>query len=154
MKVCMFDIDGVLSIPKYKVNDKFIPGGNEEWWTKYNIGRTGTYDYCKISSTIIDFMEQLKKDNVIIKCLTAEGFADAYFNKVDFILDKYSAYFHSYRDIIFVPKAQDKIPYMLAYAENLNYKHEEIMLVDDTFTTILEASEQGFLTKHISEFLI
>lgn len=155
MKVCMFDIDGVLSIPKYKLeNNNFVSGGTQEWWIKYNIGKTGTYDNCKVPKQLLDFMSQLKKDNVILKCLTAEGFADAYFNKVDFVLTNYAPYFTTYKDIIFVPSAKDKVWYMENYAKNLGYTYDDIMLVDDTFDTIIEASTKGFLTKHISEFLL
>lgn len=154
MKYAFLDVDGVLSIPQYRDdNGNMRIGGTEDWWYKYNVGKTDTYKNCIVPDKMKEFIFRLKKNNIQTYVLTAVSCVDEYFNKVDFVLDNYGVFFHSYRDILFVHTDSEKIKYLCTFAENLDIPRKEILIVDDTLGILLQAETDGFSAMHVSEIL-
>lgn len=155
VKVAFFDLDGVLSVPRYiDKNGATNCGMIDNDWFNTCQEREDVYKDCIAPFQVINLLSELKKDGVKLFVLTHETNSGAYFNKVNFILDKYSEFFSSYKDVLFVSKPMDKIKLMKSLANINNYNYSECLLVEDMFDTCLQANNEGFQVMHISELLV
>lgn len=153
IKVAFFDIDGTLSVPKYDVNQELQIGGSLDWWEKANVGRQGVYRHCLPVETLKNYLRELKNQQVVLKCLTTEELADAYFNKVEFVLKHYGEFFKDYKDVIYTPNDDFKVHYLDVFKFNMGLEPSSILLVDDSYDILLHAVNKGYQVRHISEFL-
>lgn len=154
IKLAFFDLDGVLSVPRYKTDSGIkcaLP--DNAWFQKANWG-SDIYKYCEPVPQMIKLLEQLKKNGVQLFVLTHETNSGAYFNKVDFILAHYKDYFNSYRQVLFVNKMEKKTELMKVLCSRYAVPKRQCLLVEDTYNTCIQASNDGFQVLHISEFLL
>lgn len=94
--IAFFDLDGVLSVPRYETGLGIkcaLP--DEDWFQEVN-WCSDVYRHCEPVPQVIKLLEQLKKRNTRLYVLTHETNSGAYFNKVDFVLEHYKDYFPSY----------------------------------------------------------
>lgn len=150
--IAFFDIDGVLSVPRYDVGNGVLkPGGTQDWWIEFNMDRNNTYDTCRAPITMVNFVKELRKRDIIIKCITEEHSSFALNNKAVWVEKQYGIPFE---DIFWVDNKDAKVPMILKYCKMFNYLPNEVLFVEDTFPTVLQATTERICAVHISEFIV
>ena len=152
IKMAFFDIDGVLSVPSYFRDGRFTPGGNKEWWDDFTKNNEDAYIDCKAPKVLKDFLTFLEEQGIFLYILSTEDNTDAIEAKRKFIKREY--YNIKFEDYIFVEDDCLKVPILKTFAASKGLKNSELYFLDDTFNLVLEASDKGFNSHHISEFLI
>ena len=152
IKLAFYDIDGVLSIPRYNVNGLIKCGGNTEWWEDYCKDNSNPYEFCGVPNKIYNNLKIMKDLGIELYVLSVETNLDAKRGKIKFIEDKYSEFFDE-KHIIFVNSDTEKLNIIKNKASNKKVSLENIYFVDDTFSLVLAASTMGINTIHISWFL-
>lgn len=148
--IAFFDLDGVLSVPRYETGLGIkcaLP--DEDWFQEVN-WCSDVYRHCEPVPQVIKLLEQLKKRNTRLYVLTHETNSGAYFNKVDFVLEHYKDYFPSYREVLFVNKSEKKADLMSVLCSRYGISRKHCLLVEDTYNTC----NDGFQVLHISELLL
>lgn len=153
LKVVYFDVDGVLSIPRYPLgkDNKIIPFAEIEKWSPFVNNNVDAYDMCFAPTAIIDWMKKLKEHNIIIKTLTASIDPEKP-SKTKFIKTFYSDYI-SDENIIIVPNTSDKITTLLNEQTKLNLDPFEMALVEDNHYVLFDVNKYRFRGIHVSWFL-
>ena len=157
IKIAFIDIDGVLSIPRYKDcigNVRCAIGQNEGAWFNKSNWNSDCYKDCAVNPAVVALLDKLKRKGVMLYALTHETNSGSYFNKIDFVLNNYSDYFNSYRQILFVSKIEDKIRLMDIYCSKKGFGHKECLLVEDTYDTCIDANDKDYRVCHISELFL
>ena len=152
--IAFFDLDGVLSVPRYETNlgvKCALP--DESWFQSANWG-SDLYNHCEPVPQVMKLLEKLKNNGTRLYVLTHENNSGAYFNKVDFVLAHYKDYFSSYRNILFVSKSEKKTELMQVYCSRYAIPKKHCLLVEDTYNTCIKACNEGFQVLHISELLL
>lgn len=87
VKIAFFDLDGVLSIPRYRDIDGNISCGmlSEDWFITCQ-STEDVYRDCEVPIKVINLLRRLKNNGTKLYVLTHETNSGAYFNKVNFIL--------------------------------------------------------------------
>lgn len=150
IKAAFFDIDGVLSVPRYFKDGKFVSGGSPEWWEEFSKDEDA-YKDCIAPPIVKAFIQKLLDNGVMVKYLSTESIIPARRAKEKFIEREYKGLTGA-----FVMSDSDKISFLNGYYLTNEDKitPEEIYLLDDTFSIVTDASDMGFNAHHISEFLI
>lgn len=120
--IAFFDLDGVLSVPRYETRlgvKCALP--DEDWFESANWG-SDLYKHCEPVPQVLKLLEQLKKRNTRLFVLTHETNSGAYFNKVDFVLKYYKDYFPSYREVLFTSKLDKKVDLMCVYVVVMEFQ--------------------------------
>lgn len=152
VKLAFFDLDGVLSVPKYV--DAY---GNigcsvpDDYWFKYCNWQSDVYTLCKPIKQTKELLQRLKEQGTRLYVLTHETNSGAYFNKVDFVMQHYGEYFESYRQVLFVNKTEKKTDLMQIFCDRFGVAKKTCLLVEDTYDTCIQANNLGFQAMHISE---
>lgn len=86
IKYVFFDIDGVLSIPRYKnfLTGKIVSGFSDEEWLKYDIFSQHPYEYCLAPKIMKELVNKMHNNRGICKrCfgLTADTNSFSYNSK-------------------------------------------------------------------------
>lgn len=152
--IAFFDLDGVLSVPRYETGLGIkcaLP--DEDWFQEVN-WCSDVYRHCEPVPQVIKLLEQLKKRSTRLFVLTHETNSGAYFNKVDFVLEHYKAYFPSYREVLFVNKPEKKADLMSVLCSRYGISKKHCLLVEDTYNTCIQVCNDGFQVLHISELLL
>lgn len=152
--IAFFDLDGVLSVPRYETGlgvKCALP--DEDWFQEVN-WNSNVYRHCEPVPQVIKLLEQLKKRNTRLYVLTHETNSGAYFNKVDFVLEHYKDYFPSYREVLFVNKSEKKADLMSVLCSRYDISKKHCLLVEDTYNTCIQVCNDGFQVLHISELLL
>lgn len=152
--IAFFDLDGVLSVPRYETRlgvKCALP--DEDWFESANWG-SGLYKHCEPVPQVLKLLEQLKKRNTRLFVLTHETNSGAYFNKVDFVLKYYKDYFPSYREVLFTSKSEKKVDLMNILCSRYGISRKHCLLVEDTYNTCIQACNNDFQVLHISELLL
>ena len=154
IKYVFFDIDGVLSIPRYKnfLTGKIVSGFSDEEWLKYDIFSQHPYEYCiapKIMKELVNIMHNNR--GICKRCfgLTADTNSFSYNSKKRFIKDNYPEI--NTEDIILVSSADMKVDVIKYIAERDGINLKECLLIEDTFQTIINTELAGICNLHISE---
>lgn len=152
--IAFFDLDGVLSVPRYETGlgvKCALP--DEDWFQEVN-WNSNVYRHCEPVPQVLKLLEQLKKRNTRLFVLTHETNSGAYFNKVDFVLEHYKDYFPSYREVLFVNKSEKKADLMSVLCSRYGISRKRCLLVEDTYNTCIQVCNNGFQVLHISELLL
>ena len=154
IKYVFFDVDGVLSIPRYKSLDKeeYVSGFTDEEWLKFDIFSEHPYENCIASRTIKKFVHLLYKNRGICKkifCLTADDNSFSYNSKKRFIKENYPEITED--DILWVSSANMKVNVIKYIAERDKINVQECLLIEDTFQTIIDAELAGISNLHVAE---
>lgn len=153
IKYVFFDIDGVLSAPNYlDAYNNSVSGFSDEEWIEYNVRHTGTYNECVAPRIVKEFVTVCSNKYKRLYCLTADDNSFSYYNKVDFVMKNYPE-FKNERDIIFTSSSLMKLDIIRSIAKRDALKLNECLLIEDTYSTILEAEKIGISTMHISHLL-
>lgn len=156
VEIAFFDIDGVLSIPRYDDGYGYIRcsiSDDEAWFQKVNWSED-CYKLCKANPKAIELLEELTKKNVRLFALTHETNSGSYFNKVNFVLNNYSKYFKSYRQVLFVDNQIRKIDLMDVICSKYAIKKKNCLLIEDSFDVCMKASSLYYRVCHISELFL
>lgn len=153
IKYVFFDIDGVLSVPRYKCleTDKYVSGFSDEEWIKYDVLSEHPYKNCIAPKLMKTFVQRLYENPCFcerIFCLTADNNSFSYNSKKKFILENYSGIEEN--DIILVASADMKIDIIKYIAMRDKINLAECLIVEDTFQTIIDAELTGISNLHIA----
>ncbi len=151
IKAAFFDIDGVLSVPRYCVDGIYRPGGSTEWWKKFTKNNPEAYKDCIAPAILKDFIKALRNKGAETHFLSTEAIPAAKKAKSVFIENQYKGLIDHGE---FVSQDEDKIRHLKSFAAKNGIEHEEIYFLDDTFNLVLLAVEARFNSHHISEFLV
>lgn len=150
MKYAFFDLDGVLSVPRYNMDGRIVCGGPSDWWEKYNSLHTDAYRLCRSPRFIKKYVANLNKNGVKCYVLTVARKNCTKQNKETFIAENYKNMFEK---ILFVEENAQKVEVMIAFAEEHGVPRDEIYFVDDTFQNDIDAAVAGINAHHVSEFI-
>lgn len=151
-KLAFFDIDGTLSIPRYLVGGKLVPGGSNEWWHTYCAEEKHPYAACGVPAQMIELLNELHNNNVELFVLSQESFEDGERAKKDFIKMRYSSFFDD-SHILLVSDDSQKVSRMLTIAKERCLDPNRIQYWDDKFANVLDAIVKGIDAHHVSELL-
>lgn len=150
--IAFYDIDGVLSIPRYRINDKLKVGGSKDWWENFCKNNPNPYKDCKVSDSVYESLRSNYEAGTDCYVLSVETVTEAKEAKIKFIKDNYGDYFDD-NHILFVSKDEEKVPFMVEMIENLSLDPSDTYFLDDTFALVCDASARGINAEHISWFL-
>lgn len=147
VKYIFFDVDGVLSAPRYVKNGEYVMGYSDEEW----LSRCVTYNPykdCIAPKLMQDFVLAMSKTKKLF-ALTTDFCSFSYYNKTDFLRSNYVG-FSNLRDIITVGKDSMKIDVIKEIAKRDGLQLSECMLIEDTYQTAIGADLQGIYAVHVS----
>lgn len=151
IKVAFFDIDGTLSVPYYFTEGKFVVGFTDEGWFNHcATEREHCYDYCKVVKPVKRYAESLKESGAKLYVLSVSQSEGERLGKIKFINDNFSGLFD---EIIQVEHNADKVIVMTEYATKNNLDHSEIEIVEDTYSIVLNANDNGFKATHVASIV-
>lgn len=157
-KIAFFDIDGVLSIPRYlntsrhTDGNKYVPGGTDRWWKSYCEENEHPYEACIVPHVIKVYLSDLLNSGCELFVLSQESFDAAERGKRDFIKMRYSREFND-DHVCIVKTNNEKISTMIRISEERHIPKSHVEYWDDTFSNVLLASTTGIDAHHISEML-
>lgn len=152
MKYIFFDIDGVLSVPRYKNFDKeeYVSGFTDDDWLKFDVMSEHPYKDCIAPKTMQKFVHILHTNKKLCKkifCLTADDNSFSYNSKKRFIKEHYPEIKDA--NILMVASADMKKDMIRYLAERDNIKLKECLLIEDTFQTLIDAEIAGISNLHV-----
>ena len=153
IKYIFFDVDGVLSAPSYydsSTNSQAI-GFSDEDWNKYlDCELNDTYKYCKPIKQIYDFVKELLDNNLNTYVLSAVS-NDIEANSKTVFLNKY--YPNMFIENYYVKHDKDKALFIIDFCKKHNIDTSNCLLVDDTYSLLLDAHCKGIASAHLSNVL-
>ncbi len=150
-KAAFFDIDGVLSVPRFTIDGCIKPGYSAEQWAEVTSESDDVYRDCRAPKCVKELLDSFVAQGVKLFVLSTESLEDAIRSKRKFIENNYKEYFPSMHQF-YVPKDKDKLKILKAYAAD-EVRPEDVYYMDDTYSLVLGASELGFDAHHVSELL-
>ena len=151
-KIAFFDIDGVLSVPRYLVDGEYKPGWTSEWWKKVTEESDDVYRYCKVPKCIREFVNDLQQKKIRLYTLSTEPLESAKKCKKKFLKQNYKEFFPEDHQI-YVSKDVYKMTVLSSFAKDDDIDFSDIYYLDDTFSLVIQAAALGIDAHHISEFL-
>ncbi|MDO4490022.1 MAG: hypothetical protein Q4B85_02960 [Lachnospiraceae bacterium] len=149
-----FDFDGTLSAPRFPkpgVPGACICGLSAESWRQYHEGkREHTFDFCLPVGPVRRFAMRLKEEGHRLFVLTRTASESENLGKKAFLTRWYPGLFEEY---LSVEHDREKIPVMRRKAEENGVKEEQLVLVEDTYSLVLEALSQGMTGIHVSNIV-
>ena len=147
-KLVFFDVDGVLSVPRYLIGGRMTIGTTNEMWKAYcRIHGADTYEYCVGIRAVRAYAEKLKAEGARLFVLSAVACEDEARAKDKFIARLYPGLFE---ENIYVDDAPDKVPYILKRAEELGVPVSSCELVEDNLELLFVANTAGIIPTHLS----
>lgn len=153
IKYVFFDVDGVLSVPRYKNFDKeeYVSGFTDENWLKFDIFSKHPYKDCIAPRAMKKFIHILHKNRGLCKkifCLTVDDNSFSYNSKKKFIKENYPEITEEH--ILWVASANMKTDVIRYIAERDKINTKECLLIEDTFQTIIDAELMGISNLHVA----
>lgn len=153
IKYVFFDVDGVLSVPRYKNFDKeeYVSGFTDENWLKFDIFSEHPYKDCIAPKTMKKFVHVLHKNRGICKkifCLTVDDNSFSYNSKKRFIKEHYPEIKEENMILVASTGMKKDVIRYIAEKDNINVK--ECLLIEDTFQTIIDAELAGISNLHVA----
>ena len=151
LKIVYFDVDGVLSVPRYPLGKdrKIVPFTENPRWDRFVDNNINAYSECYAPVALKAWIGELKDAGIPV-CILSATTEDEMPSKMKFILDNYG---DSFSKIKFVSRSADKKPYMIEQQAKLGYDPFEMALVEDNHNTLFDIAEAGFRGIHVSWFL-
>lgn len=151
-KAAFFDIDGVLSVPRFTIDGCIKPGYSAEQWAEVTHESDDVYKDCRAPKCVKELLDSFAAHGVKLFVLSTESLEDAIRSKDKFIENNYKEYFPLIRRF-YVEKDEDKLKILKGYATADDAQFEDIYYMDDTYSLVLAASEIGIDAHHVSELL-
>lgn len=151
LKVVYFDVDGVLSIPRYPLgkDNKIVSFTENARWDPFVTNNINAYADCHVPIDIKEWMAKLAMAGIPM-CVLSASIENEIPSKMKFLEDNYPNYF---AEIKLVPHAAMKKEYMIEQQKKFGYDPFEMALVEDNHYTLFEIAEAGFRGIHVSWFL-
>lgn len=151
MRIIFFDVDGTLSSPCYNVDGKLQIGMSDEKWAWYcDHYREDAYRWCKPVPQVKDYAIKAKAAGAKLYVLTTSGTQIETIAKKKFLDEKYPGIFDNVYSVL---HDDDKCPFILNKAAQLNATPQECELVEDTYRILLQTVVAGIKSTHISTIL-
>jgi len=148
IKFAFFDLDGTLSVPRYFTNGQFVTGFTDEGWFNHcETMREHAYDYCLPVQPVKRYAEELLNEGARLFVLSLAQTEGERLAKIQFVKTHYDDFFD---DIIFVSSNGEKVRVILDMAHKEGAFPSECELVEDTYSNVLKANDNGIKATHIS----
>jgi len=148
IKFAFFDLDGTLSVPRYFTNGQFVTGFTDEGWFNHcETMREHAYDYCLPVQPVKRYAEELLNEGARLYVLSLAQTEGERLAKVRFINTHFEGFFE---DIIYVSSNKEKTSVILDFAMEKGALPSECELVEDTYSNVLNANDNGIKATHIS----
>ena len=155
IKFVFFDIDGVLSVPRFNSTespDNYVTGVSKDKWLQYNINQGDAYKNCiapdKVKTLVQTFDYYKKK----LYCITVEDNSFAYHSKVDFVLRNYPE-FATMKNILFVSDPLKKVEVITGMMNKVGATVEDCLVIEGSYESMVYLGSKGLRTIHISHVL-
>lgn len=143
-----FDIDGTLSVPIYNNNGQMVTGFTDEGWLAHCAReREHAYDDCKPVMPVKRYAEGLKAAGAKLFVLSVSQSEGESLAKEHFIETHFPGLF---QEVIIVDNNPAKIEVIHKYAENEGVTLSQCELVEDTYSNVLMANNNGIKATHIA----
>ena len=151
IEVVYFDVDGVLSIPRYPIgpNGAMISFADQASWCIFADNNLDAYKDCYIPTAIIAWMQKLKAAGIPINILSASNDSEEK-AKLKFLREKYGDLID---EITLVDSPEHKVRHMRWQQEKHGYQPFKMLLVEDYAPTLYDAFISGFRGIHVAWFL-
>ncbi len=150
-KLLFVDVDGTLSSPCYKVDEKFQIGMSGEQWEEYcKVHGEDTYEYCRPVPVVKEYIEAAKANGAMLFVLTTTCSQDEIKAKRKFVNQHYAGLFE---EVIGVEHDNQKVDYILEKAQELGVAAVNCELIEDTYNILLQAITTGIQCTHLSTIL-
>lgn len=150
-KLCFFDIDGTLSVPIYNDHGRMVVGFTDEGWYEHcATKREHAYDYCKPVMPVKRYAESLKSEGAKLYVLSVSQSEGESLAKERFIETHFAGLFE---EVIVVGCNADKLTVITEYSEREGVKLSECELVEDTYSNVLMANDNGIKGTHIAALI-
>ena len=152
IKLAFFDVDGTLSAPQYPhENGRMDIGFTQDGWAAY-CEKTGVhaYDFCRSLPPVRTFAEELHRSGVRLFVLSSCFHPNEHAAKTTFVQTHYPDLFE---DFFYVFHDGEKVPLIEKAARDNGVPLSSCMLVEDTYSTLLQAYAAGITAVHIANIV-
>ncbi|MBP5295589.1 MAG: hypothetical protein J6Y95_07735 [Lachnospiraceae bacterium] len=147
-KLVFFDVDGVLSVPRYDIEGRMTIGTTSEKWIAYcRVHGEDTYEYCTGIGPVRAYAEKRKREGARLFVLSAVACEEEARAKDRFIERLYPGLFEA---CYYVNEAAAKIPFIVKKAEEEGVPVSSCELVEDNLDVLFTANTEGITPMHLS----
>lgn len=151
IKLAFFDVDGTLSVPRYRNNGQYVIGFSEEDWVTHCVtSGENAYDDCLPVAPARRHAEALKQAGARLFVLTTSMSEAETAAKKKFIRENFPGLFE---EVIAVPSDAEKAGEIRRRAEEAGVSLSACELVEDTYATLLAVLPLGIRGTHISRLV-
>lgn len=150
-KVAFFDFDGTLVAPIFETDGVRRIGFPPDVWATYTQENVNAYKDCVPIPAVVEYAEPLRSigwDTQILTVIQDEGEEIAKANCI-FNLELSTLF----RILNCVRSREEKIEYILNYANKENILPGDCMLVEDDLNLLFDCTAQGIRTMHVSHII-
>ena len=151
-KYAFFDVDGVLSAPRFmNDNNEFVIGFDKEGWKNYlDTHGKDAYKYCDSIPKLDKYINTLINEGCKLYVLSAISYENEKDAKIQYLNEKYPGIFKEY---FFVYSSLDKVKFIEEFSRKNNIDIQQCMLIEDTFDILLDAHNHNIISIHVSNIL-
>jgi phosphoglycolate phosphatase-like HAD superfamily hydrolase len=147
IKLCFFDVDGTLSVPRYQIDGE-LKIGTLDGWIEYCVTHgPDTYDDCLPVEPVRRYAIKLHEAGAALYALSTSQTSFEHAAKQKFLDRHYPDLFD---ELITVARDEYKQQVIAQMAKLRGLPLTACELVEDTYATLLEAGECGIRVTHIS----
>lgn len=147
-KLVFFDVDGVLSVPRYDIGGRMTIGTTSEKWAEYcRIHGEDAYEYCAGVGPVRSYAVRRKQEGARLFVLSAVSCKEEIWAKDKFVERLYPGLFEA---CFYVNDPADKIPFILKKAEEEKLPVGDCELVEDNLDVLFGANTAGITPMHLS----
>lgn len=152
IKMVFADVDNTLLYLKMKDENGKRTVGFHDYndWLKYNINNNAYID-CLAPKGMYNIIEALHQNGAKVYGLTECSNSFEYNSKYNRLRECYPGVFCHHGDLISIDSRHKKILIMQMIAQRDSLNPEEIMFMDDSYTEVMEAFDNGFFSMHTTE---
>ena len=152
IKLAFFDVDGTLSAPQYPHEDGSMDiGFTEEGWCAYcEKTRDHAYDFCRPLPPVRSFAAELHQSGTRLFVLSSCLHPNEQGAKTLFVKTHYPDLFE---DFFYVFHDGEKVPLIEKAARDAGVPLSSCMLVEDTYSTLLQAYAAGITSVHVANII-
>jgi hypothetical protein len=147
-RLVFFDVDGVLSVPRYDMDGRMTIGTTSRKWIEYcRAHGEDTYEYCTGIGPVRAYAEKRKAEGARLFVLSAVACEEEERAKDKFVERLYPGLFEA---CYYVYEAADKIPFIVKKAEEEGVPVSSCELVEDNLDILFVANTAGITPMHLS----
>lgn len=147
-KLAFFDIDGTLSVPRFRIGGKMTLGVTAEEWIAFcKQVKEHAYDDSVGVKPVRAYAEKLKKEGATLFVLSSVLTSEEEAAKTRFVNRVYPGLF---TDCFYVYHDEDKVKVILREAEKRGLSCSDCELVEDTLAILFPANALKIKATHVS----